>query len=323
MSTSVYLTHSDPLIHRRLVEHAVLDEGVATLVESRREADMILYLHPRQPESDARDPLRSFRLRDLLRTYVYSQLDNPFPWAPGIYVSLPAARATKAYTGGFYVAGHHHEPGGLAEEIEAARGIEPDLLWSFMGTIKNHPIRERLLAVPDKSGMVQNTERWDQVIRWNWRDHGAESRNAFSSYANSLGRSSFVLCPRGRGASSFRIFEAMWAGRPPVIVSDDWLPPPFVDWSSCSLRIPEADVGEIPTILREREGEAGALGRQARLVWEQFFSPQQQLNTLISACLAIADTPPSRPAVFARALLQPATMRQGLRKVKSRLPGNS
>ncbi len=38
--------------------------------------------------------------------------------------------------------------------------------------------------------------------------------------------------PRGIGASSVRIFEAMRAGRAPVIISDDWIVPPVGDWGS-------------------------------------------------------------------------------------------
>ena len=119
-----------------------------------------------------------------------------------------------------------------------------------------------------------DTQYYNDVIRWHFSDtHRSDGRAAFSSYAESLGRSAFVLCPRGYGPSLIRLFEAMQVGRCPVIISDNWLPPPFVDWSTCSIRVPEASIEDIPAILRKRQGEAGKLGREARRVWEQFLSP--------------------------------------------------
>ena len=40
-----------------------------------------------------------------------------------------------------------------------------------------------------------------------------------------MGRSRFVLCPRGKGTSSIRLYEALAYGCVPVIISDDWVAP--------------------------------------------------------------------------------------------------
>ncbi len=216
---------------------------------------------------DGHDDPRSFGRRELLRTYVFCQQDEPFAWAPGMYASLPARRATSAFSGGFYVPQHHREDGGLGEGLEAARSMEPDLLWSFMGTASNHPVRKRLLELHDTRAIVKDTADWSARIRWAWKTrYCEESRQAFDLYAETLGRSTFIVCPRGRGPASIRLFEAMQAGRAPVIVSDEWLPPPFVDWDACSVRVAEDATADLPAILREREDEAAELGRRVPAV---------------------------------------------------------
>ena len=182
----------------------------------------------------------------------------------------------------------------MADDLETAREVEADILWSFVGTLSNDPVRERLRMIDDERGFLEDTQHFSDTVRWGWQStYRSEGRRAFAAYAEKLGRSSFVLCPRGRGAGSIRLFEALQVGRCPVVISDDWLPPPFVDWASCSIIVPESRVLEIPRILRDREGESVALGHEARLVWERLFSPQRQLETLFSS-LARRRCPRSR-----------------------------
>jgi len=324
MSVDVYLANSHRWLREKLVEHAVLDGSVARIVESRRAADLLIYLEPPWPDPEAPDRFRTFRPRDLLRTFVFSQKDDPVPWAPGVYASVPTSHAdSSCFAGGFYVAHHHHGADGIAGDLEAARELEPSALWGFMGTLSNHPVRRRLRDVRDLDGFVLDTQHFSDVVRWGWQSsHRVEGREAFSTYASMLGRSSFVLCPRGYGSSTIRLFEALQVGRCPVVISDDWLPPPFVDWSSCSITVPEARILELPKILRERESEAASLGRQARTVWECFFSPQNRLRTLVDACLTLDVTTSQRLSLLASGPLQPISRRgyraarRGMRIIK-------
>ena len=87
-----------------------------------------------------------------------------------------------------------------------------------------------------------------------------------------------------------RLFETMQVGRCPVILSDDWLPPPFVDWEACSLRIPERQVTSLPEILRARCDEAAQLGLAARRAWEENFSPARRLATIARAAITATNS---------------------------------
>ena len=65
-----------------------------------------------------------------------------------------------------------------------------------------------------------------------------------------------ILCPRGEGTSSIRLFESLRMGRPPVIISDQWVPPEGPAWDTFSVRIPERRIHTIPDRLTELEHQA-------------------------------------------------------------------
>jgi hypothetical protein len=323
MSKTVYFADSFPWLTRQLRGCDPPDPGLAVMVGSRSEAEVIIFPKTDKREPDPGDRLRDLTPRELMRTCVFSQLDEPFPWAPGMYASLSAGHSKRGFVGGFYVAQHHLEEGGIGDELERVRATEPNLLWSFMGTASNHPVRGRLFELHDDLSEVRDTQRWSDTIRRGWKtQHRDEARTAFSGYAELVGRSRFVVCPRGRGASSIRLFEALQVGRPPVIVSDDWLPPPFVDWETCSVRIAEQDLDRLPQVLREREAEAGVLGERAREVWERYFAPRRQLSTLVAGCLLATETAPPRPWLLAQACLRRQALRRGLRRIRDVVPSS-
>lgn len=326
---TVYLMRSHTWLHTRLFENAVVPPEIR-LVGDRAAADVIVYPEPPWPDHDAPESWRDLSPRELLRTYVFVQRDDPVPWAPGVYTSLRRRRGPigRAFTGGFYVPPPHlRDAGGLSERLNEARTLQPDLLWSFVGTTKNAHVRARLFDLGDNRAVVEDTARFNDTLRWGWATtHRDEARRAFDRYATVLGRSKFVVCPRGRGLSSLRLFEVMEAGRCPVIVSDGWLPPPFVDWPSCALRVTEGDVDRLPAILRKYECDSDRLGRNARLAWERFFAPERQLVTLARACLALdARVGPGTRALVPIAVADRTTLhwlaRRGKHALRDRLGG--
>ena len=222
--------------------------------------------------------------------FLFSQADQPRLLAPGVFASVPARHAEVARArGGFYV---HHAGYGP----EHARLLNPRplctaaFLWSFVGSVSTCPaVRAPLVVLLDDRAFTLDTTEWLGRQRWLMDGPGRVERSkALARYAEGLHQAKFIACPRGLGASSVRLFESMRVARCPVIVADEWLPPPFVDWDSCSIRVAERDLNHLPAILREREGEAEALGRRARIVWEQRYSPAGMLGTLAESCLDIA-----------------------------------
>ena len=90
-----------------------------------------------------------------------------------------------------------------------------ELLASFVGS-STHDIRNKMVeAMKDKSDVYISTKGWEQNVKV----------DQLSDFVESATKSKFVLCPRGYGASSFRLYEAMQLDAVPVYISDRfWLP---------------------------------------------------------------------------------------------------
>jgi hypothetical protein len=286
-------------------------------------AEIVIYLVPPWPDPQA--PHRQFWMRPDLwpRMFLFSQADEPVLWAPGVFASASANHPDAARArGGFYVYPTHYSEPEFAALLQPRPRAESKYLWSFVGSVASCPaVRGPLLTLPDERALTRDTTK--DTAEWNrrWQFDGparAERSRVLNSYAEGLHQTEFVVCPCGVGLSSVRLFEAMRVGKCPVIVSDDWLAPPFVEWESCSIRIAERDLYRLPAVLREREQDAVALGLRARAVWEQRYSPEAMLDTLVEACLDI-DPAQRRLASRLRMVGRSATNRSTARKLARKL----
>jgi len=242
--------------------------------------DIAIFIVPQWPDPGAPDRLRTLRPSDISHLYLFCQRDNGVLWAPGVFTAAKR-NSPRSAAGGFYIHPDQFTNGSVGPLIEAGRGEEPDILWSFVGTRQTAPtVRGELLDLGDGRAVTR-----DSVTPWGMAER--ERRRLQAEYVKILVRSRFVACPKGYSPVTHRLFEAMRAGRVPVILSDAWRPPPLIPWDSCSIRIPEADVRHLPSILREREGEATELGRRARAVWEDRFSPRGMVHQLVESCLLL------------------------------------
>jgi hypothetical protein len=106
-----------------------------------------------------------------------------------------------------------------------------------------------------------------------------------SLYIEIMASSRFVLCPRGFGTSSWRLFEALKMGRAPAIISDQWVSPEGPAWNEFSVRIGEREIESIPKRLEELEPRAEEMGRKARDQWEQWFSMEVCFHRIVEWCL--------------------------------------
>jgi hypothetical protein len=208
---------------------------------------------------------------------------NPFviPFLPGIYTGIEKRWASARTRPGFYL-------GRTKNMFTTYTPASSDLpyLFSFMGAVRNAPVRQKLASLRHARSFFQNTtEDFDRVLHQTMDRR--ERLDYDRRYAELIKASKFILCPRGLSASSVRLFETMRMGRVPVILSDDWIAPSGPPWEEFAIRIPEKDVGRIPELLEKCELAAVAMGERARKEWENWFSDEVLFHRLVELCLDI------------------------------------
>ena len=276
---------------REIAELADADTvGVHRQENDPEAADAILLVDLHQHPDDPY--LRALWRNELVRAYprkvfVMDQRDRPFFTMPGIYVS---ARSTSGFSklmrGGPYPK--------LPNTFSPATAV-PDLLFSFHGA-RTHPVREVILNLRHPRAIVEDTS---QVSFFPWEPTATpEARRAgLARYAEMVQRSKFILCPRGHGASSFRLYETLSAGRVPVVVGDQWLVPPRVDWDSAIIRVPERSGHLIPEILEHAEAGWEEKAAAARALWDQHFDTGRVWHEWAESIAELAGVPRPRMSV--------------------------
>lgn len=174
------------------------------------------------------------------KCFVLSASDRFFPFLPGLYASVDRRFFDQNWCRPYcYTRVSCDESFEYSERPGGARH-----LFSFRGNVATHPVRKAVMRLAHPSAVLTDT--------------GAESYKSANRniYRDEIKDSQFVLCPRGAGVSSFRVFECLAMGRSPVIISDDWTPPLGPAWSEFSIRVPENRVDEIPAILEKQSHNA-------------------------------------------------------------------
>lgn len=288
------------------------------------DADVVIFPDPPWRDPEAPCPLRKVPRRALLRLYTFSMQDHPFLWAPGVFTSVRKSSAGPGFRGGFYVPVHHEQSYEMRTGLEPRPDTVAEYLWSFVGTLRTAPrLRGGVMRLEDERALAVDATARTRPPAGNtagqtpFDAHVQQLASTFDQYAESIHRAKFVVCPRGIAPSSQRLFEAMQAGRCPVIISDEWLPPIGVDWETCSIRIAESDLKLLPEILREREREADGLGAEARRVWRAHYAPERRLTTLARSCIDIHES--LRPTGRLQIATRGARSRVALRRARVRL----
>lgn len=90
-------------------------------------------------------------------------------------------------------------------------------------------------------------------------------------FARVMMQSYIALCPRGQGAQSYRMYEAMQMGVVPMYISDMDCRPfkKWLDWDIFSLYSPTPYVDEFIDVLKENLNVLLAMGERAKEIYEE------------------------------------------------------
>ncbi len=237
------------------------------------------------------------------RCFVYDERDFPWCALPGLYVSMPNHSLNRHQRAVQYAWIND-------TDFSELRAVQTDLLYSFAGA-PTHPVRRSVLALSSQRGVVMDTSGF--VFNQPEAPNFAAQRRQFVEL---VARSKFVLCPRGHGTSSIRLFEVMAAGRIPVIISDDWVPPAGPDWNRLAIRCPESDVLDLPRRLEQEEASSEMRMRTSALEYDRYFAESVRFDTMMGL---IAELLPSAAEFPRRGVQDRQFRRVALRAARARL----
>lgn len=155
------------------------------------------------------------------------------------------------------------------------RGGEKKILCSFLGSLNTHGIRyimnDVLNGIPGFHIEEVNTRTSDY-------------QPLYKKFLGITEKSYFVLCPRGYGSTSFRLYEAMQLGCVPVYVSDEhWLPfQQYVDWRGFAVVIRPDEIRGLPDMLKAimDSGKYADMRKTAIETYEKYFTYEGCFRTI-------------------------------------------
>jgi hypothetical protein len=205
------------------------------------------------------------------KVLIYDERDRTWCAFPGVYVSMPERDFDSRYQRAWaYFPVPRRE-----------FSTRPDLLFSFIGSPSSR-CRRPLFDLNHSEAVVE------QIRGFTFYDPTSlDFENRRARFDDILHRSRFVLCPRGRGTSSIRLYETLAAGRVPVIISDDWVAPRNVNWDDFSIRWPEGRVKGLVETIEERDGDWPEMSAAAARAHREFFSPEVWFHRVVELCREI------------------------------------
>jgi hypothetical protein len=267
--TSAYSTHTGL---DSLLAYAPLDRiGRHELCNDSAEADAILFVENTQFDDVFFRQLRQHPLvaDNAEKVFMYNEMDRPWDVLPGLYCSMTRRHLDPCRHRAF---AYLNSPNPYISDVHE---ISADTRWlySFMGSM-SHASRRHIMRLKHPDGLVRDTSDFNV-----WNSTAEEMIVRGREYATALAASQFVLCPRGIGVSSIRLYETLESGRVPVIISDQWVPPPETDWSF-AIQVEERRIITIPGLLSSLASEARERGEAARQAWLLHYAPDTLFNNV-------------------------------------------
>lgn len=107
-------------------------------------------------------------------------------------------------------------------------------------------------------------------------------------YFDNIIGSDYILCARGNGNFSFRLYETLALGRIPVFIDTDCALPleNLIDWQKYCVWVDEKQIGRVDRIVKEFHDRLNAqqfeqLQRDCRHLWEEYLRPEGFFSRLV------------------------------------------
>lgn len=151
------------------------------------------------------------------------------------------------------------------------------LLASFVGNLNIHKIRKDMEKIFfRKEGILV-------------RDGKYLNGNDVKEFENLMKISTFALCPRGFGNTSFRLIEAMEYGCIPVYISDHHSLPfkEFIDWNGCCIVCDDGQIGTLYKRMKDIVANPSKLREMQKNVYDVYnrYFTYERCSECITECI--------------------------------------
>ncbi|MGY2050024.1 hypothetical protein [Methylobacterium sp. JK268] len=189
----------------------------------------------------------------------------------------------------------------------------------FCGTLRNRATRRRTLAHFARSDAFT----CNYIIRDKFWAAGLPVEQAAADFAANIEGSDFVVCDRGIGNWTVRMYEVLSRGRIPVMLDTGGLLPEIRSGSYADTIVTARSRRELARRILEvwREEDVAARARRCRALWEENFSMTGFARNLSGNLARLVADPAYRAAIFRHDL--PVRLRAAARRFAFRERGGA
>ena len=162
----------------------------------------------------------------------------------------------------------------VVSKVPSHLKVKKDIYASFIGSY-THPMRLQMAHYCQHLGFALTLNpQWAEEVK----------SSDFKLFEEVSSRSKYMLCPRGYGPTSYRLYEAFQYGAVPVYISDNfWLPwEDEVDWEKLIIKITPSQIPDIKNILNSYDDKREAMIDYGMQVYNDFFSFKSVVSKILS-----------------------------------------
>jgi hypothetical protein len=142
---------------------------------------------------------------------------------------------------------------------------------SFVGSL-THPIRNKVFdTFKNDSDFNFHLKKWELL----------SDKSDIQKFISITSESYYTLCPRGYGATSFRLYESLQLDSIPIYIFDTpWLPwENEIDWEKISILIDEKNIPNIKNIVEKKDYQS--MIDYKNTIYNDYFTYEGSYNNII------------------------------------------
>lgn len=161
-----------------------------------------------------------------------------------------------------------------------ARRFGIDLIKHQGSRLRLHALRSLSQSRRIKANFVLRYSFWNGAIYRSRVLDADRVHSARQEYADNMLNSDYILCLRGKGNFSFRLYETLSCGRIPILLNTDAVMPfeEWIDWSQYGVWAKEADLPRLGDVVADFHARLSTqafveLQQKCRQLWIEWLSP--------------------------------------------------